>query len=220
MNNSLVTNSRRSTPLEILNILKLRGGATVEEMGTALGVTTTAVRQHLTLLEKDGLVSSRLLRKGMGRPCRFYSLTERGDELFPKGYHSLALDLLDEIRLLDGEAKVDLILRHRAQRLAMAYAHRVAGKDLRGRVEEMARILSENGALAEFEECNGALCLREHNCLLYKVAIRYPQICASELWMLSTVLNAEVKARQCFVKGDPLCLYEIRERASTATENP
>jgi predicted ArsR family transcriptional regulator len=212
MNSNLAASSRRSTPLEILHILKLRGGATVDEMGTALGVTTTAVRQHLTLLEKDGLISSRLLRKGMGRPSRLYGLTDRGDEMFPKGYHSLAADILDEIRSLDGDAKVETILHNRAQRHAQGIAHRLIGKDLRSRVEEMVRILNEVGALAEFEEKDGVFFVREHNCLMYKVATRYPQLCDSEMWLLAQVLDVDVVTRQCFAKGDSACFYELRER--------
>ena len=52
----------------ILDLLKRRAEATARELATALGITPPAVRQHLTALERDGLVTGRTLRRPVGRP--------------------------------------------------------------------------------------------------------------------------------------------------------
>ncbi|MHC5022086.1 MAG: ArsR family transcriptional regulator, partial [Planctomycetota bacterium] len=58
----------------ILDLLKRRGQATARELATVLKVTAPAVRQHLTALERDGLVAANPVKRPMGRPVRVYTL--------------------------------------------------------------------------------------------------------------------------------------------------
>jgi len=46
----------QSTRQSILEYLQRQGRATVKELGALLGLTSTGIRQHLTVLERDGLV--------------------------------------------------------------------------------------------------------------------------------------------------------------------
>ena len=59
-----------------------KSGATIEELVLALGVTRTAVRQHLASLVHDGFVMPGAERPSGGRPGRLYVLTDDkpGDE--------------------------------------------------------------------------------------------------------------------------------------------
>ena len=93
----------QSTRQHILEYLQRHGRATVKELGSLLGLTSTGIRQHLTVLERDGLVDAREERGRVGRPTLVYSLTEKADALFPKTYDALATVLLEEIRCSRGE---------------------------------------------------------------------------------------------------------------------
>src|SRR3972149_10022707 len=93
----------QSTRQHILEYLQRQGRATVKELGSLLGLTSTGIRQHLTVLERDGLVDSREERGRVGRPTPVYSLTEKADSLFPQSYALLAGVILDEIRGSDGD---------------------------------------------------------------------------------------------------------------------
>ncbi len=46
------------TRRQILDHLRLHSQATVKDLGQLLGLTSTGIRQHLTVLERDGLVDA------------------------------------------------------------------------------------------------------------------------------------------------------------------
>src|SRR3990170_8296403 len=120
----------------ILEYLQRQGRATVKELGGLLGLTSTGIRQHLTVLERDGLVDAREERGRVGRPTLVYSLTEQADALFPKRYDDLAGVILEEIRAADGKERLHQLFSRVAHRLAEPYKDRVAGLELPERVKE------------------------------------------------------------------------------------
>src|SRR6059036_2143618 len=111
----------QSTRQQILEYLQRHGRGTVKELGELLGLTSTGIRQHLTVLERDGLVTAREERGHVGRPTLVYSLSEKADALFPKSYDVLAGLLLQEIRASSGNEKLHQLLQRVAQRLAAPY---------------------------------------------------------------------------------------------------
>src|SRR5215469_18601107 len=70
-------------------LLRDKAGLTVEDLSQGLGITANAVRQHLTALERDGLVAKGETQSSGGRPEQLYELTAAGNELFPRHYPSL-----------------------------------------------------------------------------------------------------------------------------------
>src|SRR6059036_20272 len=117
----------QSTRMRILEYLQRNGRATVKELGQLLGLTSTGIRQHLTVLERDGLVAVREERGRVGRPNLVYSLTDEADAVFPKTYDVLASVLLEEIRATDGNEKLHQLLHNVSERLAAPYKERVEG---------------------------------------------------------------------------------------------
>src|SRR3990172_12719227 len=114
----------QATRLQILEYLQRHGRATVKDLGNLLGLTSTGIRQHLTVLERDGLVAAHEERGRVGRPTLVYVMTEKADSLFPKTYDLLANVLLEEIRATEGNEKLQHILQNVAHRLAAPYAER------------------------------------------------------------------------------------------------
>ena len=80
----------QTTKQQILVLLKRTGSATVEEASGALSVASMTARQHLLNLERDGLVESQRVRRSNGRPHYLYTLTSKGEDLFPRRYDLLA----------------------------------------------------------------------------------------------------------------------------------
>ena len=97
----------RSTRMEVLELLRRKGRCSAETIASDLGVTPNAVRQHLTNLERDGLVVSHPERSGRGRPSLLFSLTERADSVFPKRYGQLATMVLQEVQEMGGPEALD-----------------------------------------------------------------------------------------------------------------
>ena len=80
-------------------------GLTLDEVATIVGVSRNAIRQHITGLERDGLVRPIGVRRTGRRPSRAYGLTELGGEHFPRQYDRLALSLLEAHRFVCREFK-------------------------------------------------------------------------------------------------------------------
>src|SRR4030067_620188 len=100
----------QSTRQQILEYMQRHGRATVKELGALLGLTSTGIRQHLTVLERDGLVDAREERGRVGRPTLVYSLTEKADALFPQTYDALAAVLPEAIRCSPGNDRLHDLL--------------------------------------------------------------------------------------------------------------
>ncbi len=141
-----------STRREILSLIKRRGPMTVQELSRTLEITPMGVRQHLAILERDGFVHSAGIRRGQGRPSRLYGITPEGDKLFPRTYEQLAQSLLDDLRAVEGEEKLDALFEHRRKRILEQYRARLAGKELRERVAILADARTEEGYLAEHQQ--------------------------------------------------------------------
>src|ERR1700675_2558858 len=67
-------------------LLQNKEGLTVEDLSKGLSITDNAVRQHLTALERDGLVVKGETKSTGGRPEQLFGLTAAGHELFPRHY--------------------------------------------------------------------------------------------------------------------------------------
>src|SRR6266516_4015962 len=117
----------QATRQQILDHLHAHGKATVRELARLLDLTATGVRQHLTVLERDGLVEAQEERGRVGRPAHVYRLSERGEALYPHKYDLLANLLLEEVRAMAGADALQRLLRRVSTRLAEQYAGETEG---------------------------------------------------------------------------------------------
>ena len=205
----------QSTRQQILEYMQRHGRATVKELGALLGLTSTGIRQHLTVLERDGLVEAREERGRVGRPTLVYSLTEKADALFPKRYDILAGLILEEIRSVDGNERLQHLLHRVAQRLASPYEDRVAGKDLPGRVRETTRIMDEQGCVVDFAEDDGDFFIDEYTCPFPKVAEGDAAVCALHVEFVRQLTGSDTKLTRSLLRGERACTYRIRPVAAT-----
>lgn len=202
----LIPEARR----EIIRLLKRRGPLPVEDIADHLDVTVSGARQHLSSLERDGVVTYQRLRQGPGRPRHLYELTERGDALFPRRYAELLNELLGYVRESD-PALVERVFTRRAQRRADASRGRVEGETLAERVREVALILDDEGYYPELESLDGGgwrVVVR--NCPVRALGERYASACAGEVTFLRRLLpNADVRRTGHILNGQSFCAYEI-----------
>ena len=195
----------------VLTCLKLVGRCEVKAIARSLRVTTMAVRYHLAVLENAGLVETTLERRGVGRPHCVYSLTVSADAFFPKEYGALASHLINSITEMDGKTKLARIFEHMKDAAVAQHSPRVAGKRLRQRVAEMAKIMTEAGYMAKWEQLDHrTFQLTEHNCAIACVAQQYQHACVCELAMFGELLQAAVSRQEHIVAGDPCCRYIVQ----------
>jgi len=194
----------------MLDVLKRDGAADTERLAHLAGITVSGARQHLTALERDGLVTHQVDRRGAGRPRHTYALSSAGDALFPRHYGALTNELLAYVEDEDPEL-VERIFARRGQRRLDQALERTAGLSFRERVAIVATILDEDGYLADFsEEPDGTFVITEHNCAVLSVALRYSHACSSELDFLQRTLpEADVTRIAHRIKGAHVCAYRV-----------
>lgn len=199
-----------STQEAILLYLKREGEMTVSGLCDKLGITAMAVRRHLAALHNDGLVDSRIERKSRGRPSYKYKLSNKAEGLFPSGFQTLAMDLLDAVYETSGHKGVMELLSARNRKRIARLLKRVDGKNLRERVEEVSKIFSEDGYMTEWEELDdGNFFIFQRHCALHDVANQYRQVCALEPQLMESLLGVRVTREKYMLKNDPVCGYRV-----------
>lgn len=195
---------------QILTLLRRQGDMTAAELSEALGIGAVGVRQHLALLDRDGLVRTAGVRRGIGRPSHLYTLTEQAEALFPKRYDRLALDALAFVEAQGGAEAIDKLFATRRLQLAKQLAPRLAGKSRPEQVRAMAAILTEQGYMCEHQVLpDGSFELIEHNCPVDCVARDYPQACEHELKLYEDVLGVPLMREEIISEGGNCCRYRI-----------
>ncbi|MFP5318273.1 MAG: helix-turn-helix transcriptional regulator [Acidimicrobiia bacterium] len=199
---------------DLLLALKKAGEARAEELAATLGVTVSAVRQLIDSLVNEGLVAFREERGGRGRPKHWYRLTRDAEGFFPKAYGGLTNELLGYVTDAD-PALVDAIFERRRQRRVAQAKARLEGRDFPAKVRELARILDEDGYLADFEALpDGTFRVTEHNCAVLDVAERYGGACSSEISFLREALeDARIERVSHMIAGAHSCAYVIQPPA-------
>jgi DeoR family suf operon transcriptional repressor len=199
-----------STRREILIALKKRGEASVEDLAGSLGITASAVRQHLTGLASAGFVTHRAVKGVPGRPRHFYRLSAGAEALFPKYYSELTNELLSYVEDEDPEVLARIFERRRRRRVEGATI-RLDGLPFPDRVAELARILDEDGYLADFEALpDGSFRITEHNCAILGVARRWGLACTTEIDFIREALpDARVERIAHMMAGAHVCRYAI-----------
>jgi predicted ArsR family transcriptional regulator len=128
----------QTTRGRIVQSLQQHGTRTASQLSQEHGVSANAVRQHLSRLGRDGLVSERSQRLGRTKPTLVYSLTPDGERLFPQRHSLLLGAVLDEVRDIDGERRLKKIFENIGKKSAKRHAARFAGKSLPEAVSELA----------------------------------------------------------------------------------
>jgi predicted ArsR family transcriptional regulator len=201
---------------DILTLLKRQGPLPADEVAKAVGVSGVAVRQHLDVLESEGLIAVSVERRRLGRPRHLYSVTEAADDFFPSGYDALATMLLEQVIEQDGPRKLMDLLEGRRQRLLAQQRRLLEGHDLETKLATLTRLQNDAGYMADCHERDeGSFMLCQHHCPLRQVARAFPQVCQKELELISGLLDAEVTREQHMVKGDRTCSFLIRPRTSS-----
>ncbi len=200
-----------STQWKIVYLLRKNGEMSVEEVGKVLNITPIGVRQHILNLEKNGFVTYRIEKHGVGRPSFKYSLTEKSDELFPDNYRNFTLDIFKAIEEIDGRKKISLILKKRKEMILEEKRKLLAGTD---DPEEKIKIfidsLKDEGYIVELTMKDGIYEVSQYNCPLAGVSKEYRETCRYELELYRELFHSSVMRRMCYADGDRYCIYVIQ----------
>lgn len=199
----------RETRRHIVEILRTRGEQTVEELARTIGLSRTAVMNHLRILQGEGFVTRRGLRHGGRRPSVIYALTPAAEELFPRSYDEFASLLLEEARR-KGAGDLNDLMRRVGDRWIARDLPRVDGLRERQRIEEAVKILSERGFMPALEAAAQGPVLREHNCPMMRLTTAHPELCDVVHRWLEAIFGTRLQRLQCQRDGALFSTYALQ----------
>jgi predicted ArsR family transcriptional regulator len=200
----------RSTRMEVLELLRRKGRSSAETISNDLGVTPNAVRQHLTNLEREGLVVSQPERSGRGRPSLLFGLTERADAVFPKRYGQLATMVLQEVQEMGGPDALDEVFARVAARHAGALERDLDGLDFDEKLRRVVAWIGRAGTLVEQAESPEGVKITIHNCPFRNTALKFPQVCTITPQLISRLTQAAISQADSIHRHDPYCSFVVQ----------
>lgn len=196
----------------LLAILKMRGPQTAKTLAEHLGMTAEGARQHLARLSADGLVAHTDEREEVGRPKRYWRLSEAGNARFPDSHAQLTLELLASVRAEFGKAGLDRLMTRRERGTLASYRRRMRGcANVRARIRRLAEIRGEEGYMAEWRKAGDGFLFVENHCPVCAAAAECQGLCRSELEIFREVLGPRVRVERedHILAGARRCAYRI-----------
>ena len=112
------------------------------------------------------------------------------------------------------------VLESREAKQRAEYARRISpGAPLKERLQQLARVRTEEGYMAEVRtESPGTFLFIENHCPICAAATVCQGFCATELDLFKSVLgaNASVERTEHIVSGDRRCVYRVTAKRPTA----
>jgi predicted ArsR family transcriptional regulator len=203
-------NSRfaESTRGRIVDLLR-RSSQTVDELAKALNVTDNAIRLQLSILERDGIVRSRGVRREgtVGKPAVLYDIAPSAEPTFSNAYLPFLSTLLDALGDRLSAAELRALMRDVGRRLAASSNAEATAKTP---AEIAMQALGELGGLAEIESSGKeATTIRGFGCPLSVAVCEQEEVCLAVQTMLTELTGRTVR-EHCDRSGErPRCCFEV-----------
>lgn len=217
MARKLAKSSDRKTRRAIVELLKMEGPMTSAQLAERLDLTGMAVRQHLYALQAEKFVTVEERPVPIGRPAKHWQLTPEADRFFPDAYAELNLSLINALGDAFGAEGLERVLAVRCARQQADYSAQIkSSASLRQRLQQLARVRTEEGYMAEVrDEGKGSFLFIENHCPICVAATQCQGICATELDLFRNVLGPDiaVEREEHILSGARRCTYRIRRKS-------
>lgn len=201
------------TRRSIVKLLKHNGSMDAHQLSSELGVTAMAVRQHLYDLQEQDLVDFKEEQRSMGRPAKMWFLTAEANRLFPDGYATLTVSLIESMREAFGDEGLEKLLSVYSNKQLSEYQSKTAKhRTIREKLDAFAEARTAEGFMAEIiSNVDGSFYIVEKHCPICEAARVCTDICRNELQMFQDVLGNEVEVTrgEHILQGDLRCVYKV-----------
>ena len=202
----------QTTRGKIVTELRRHGSASAADLAHTFGLSPNAVRQQLMVLERDGLVAERSVRRGPTKPTYEFSLTPEADKLFPQGYDKMLTAVLRELRDQFGEAAVGRIFDGLSRRAIERARLEVTADDPEQKVAQLTEMLRKTGVVAEYSLIDGGFALHEHSCPYSSAAKENPEVCQVIHHVIDETIGGEHTQTESLAHGGKECRFELRPK--------
>ena len=207
-----VLNLLGKTQKELLQfLLNHKSGKTIEEIASHLNVTRTAVVQHITSLQAEGLIQSIEKIRDQGRPAKLYSLTSQGIDIFPKQYSWFASLLVSYIKNKNGESGLESVMENLALDVAKQVGKPDAHLNPKQKLLRTVEIMNSLSYSAQLEESDSELSICATNCVFHDLAKENPEICTFDTTLIGQLADSKPLHSQCMRNGDSQCKFSFKK---------
>jgi predicted ArsR family transcriptional regulator len=207
------TNKKRATRDVILQGIKQSPRSTVEELAEIADIAPVTVRHHLNALQAAGTIEATSVRRKFGRPYYVYSLSERGQELFPKRYVRLTSRLLDEMKNRLPQDVIDAIFRGVVENVLAEHQGQFEHLPLEERLDYLVDLLSDEGFLSSWQETPDGYQLIEYSCPYLFIGSTHAEVCGFDRHLMTGVLQLDVMQHSCMLHGADCCRFTVNLEA-------
>jgi len=200
--------SRQEQILALL--LGTKTGLSIDVMAGKLEISRNAVKQHLTVLEKDLLIQAGKFNLTKGRPSRSYVLTDLGVNKFTKQYSWFCNLLISELKEeMGGEALAQFMSRL-GSKIAGSLAAQFKDQNAAEKVQTLSAILHNLGYQATVEKHDGAMTINAVNCVFHDLAQEHTELCEFDRSLIRTLLDNPVEQIECMAKQGCACRFKTK----------
>lgn len=211
---------KRTTRDVILHSIKSSPHSTVEELAEAADVSPVTVRHHLNALLAAGAIEAASVRRKVGRPYYVYSLSEQGQELFPKRYVRLTNRLLGQMKDRLPQALIDEIFAGVVDNVLEEHRGEFEHLPLEGRLEYLVELLAEEGFLSTWEKTDSGFRLVEYSCPYLSLGVAHAEVCTFDKKLMDGVLQLPVQQESCMLHGADCCQFTVSITTETVLAAP
>ncbi|MCL4328097.1 MAG: transcriptional regulator [Candidatus Thermoplasmatota archaeon] len=187
----------------------------MDELSRKMQINKNAVKEHMEFLETRGYVKSYFKKGSKGRPSKYFELTDRGMEMFPKRYTLLSSLLVEQIEEEFGEGKLNEILGKVADRIIGSTDNISEAGDSRDskirRLQEFVNALNQLGYYAKMEVEGNSVRIIRRNCIFFELAKNNRNIICGSLGsrIVSSAIHSDFSLVEKFSVGDKKCVVEL-----------
>lgn len=198
----------------VLDLIQREGPISADAMAEKLGLTAMAVRQHLYVLDEEGLATFAEEARPRGRPVKLWRSTAEAAGQFADSHSALAVDLIAQMKKAFGDEGMDRILKLRTAEQERTYRAKTdAARSLKGKLDQLANIRSAEGYMAEVRRDaeTGDWLFVENHCPICAAARLCTGLCREELALFHRVLGKYIKVERLshILAGAGRCAYRV-----------
>ncbi len=187
-------------------LLHNQPGLTIDALAETLSISRNAVRQHITALERDGLLARGPTQPTGGRPEQLYVLTNAGRERFPRQYTWLSEVMLRTLRDQLGPEGLAASMEAMGRAVADHMLGAAPDAPLATRIAALNQLMGDLGYDTLPPE---PAAIEARNCVFHKLAAEIPEVCRFDVALAAQAAGREVEHQACMVRGDPVCRFHF-----------
>ncbi len=212
MKRNMIKYPLENTRTKILNEMLSRD-LTAINLVDILEINESAVRRHLNKLENEGFVESYFEKADKGRPKKFFTITDEGEELFPKETELILNTLIKNMKDQLGKETLEEFSDLVVEDLKEYFPEIEEEEDLENKIAKVVNASDELGFYSSYDRENDHYSIVYENCVFGDLPQEQAAwLCKIHVKIIDDLLGeVDIEQKKSMLEGDKVCLQKIGE---------